>query len=318
MTVPLAPATGVPPAPSGTRTAPLRSGTRRKPQIRLLFLLPAAVFLALFSFYPLLQLIRMSVSAVSAATLNGEWVFTGLENFTKGFSTGETTQALTRTGVFVVVVTLLGMVGGLAAAIVLRIQGRWSGFLMALMVFVWALPPVVNGSVWKFLLGDSGLFNSILTSTGLREAAIPFLYDQYWALMSVAFVNAFAVIPFNALVFRAALLGIPPESFEAAALDGANKWQEIRHIMLPSVRPTTLVLLVLTIVYGFRSFDFIYVMTYGGPGTATNTLPFLGYLQAFVRYDFGLGSATSVVTVLGVLVLAAVYARSIRREESES
>jgi len=84
------------------------------------------------------------------------------------------------------------------------------------------------------------------------------------------------------------------------------------------VRPTTLVLLVLTIVYGFRSFDFIYVMTYGGPGTATNTLPFLGYLQAFARYDFGLGAATSVVTVLGVLVLAAVYARSIRREEAES
>ncbi len=88
--------------------------------------------------------------------------------------------------------------------------------------------------------------------------------------------------------------------------------------MLAAVRPTTLVLLILTIVYAFRSFDFIYVMTYGGPGTATNTLPFLGYLQAFVRFDFGLGSATSIVTVLFVLVLAAVYARSIRREESES
>jgi len=318
MTAPLASATGVPLARSVSRASGRRSRARRKPQVRLLFLLPAAVFLLLFSFYPLLQLVRMSVSAVSAATLNREWVFTGLENFSAGFSSGETTQALYRTGVFVLVVTVLGMIGGLVAAIVLRIQGRWSGFLMALMVFVWALPPVVNGSVWKFLLGDSGLFNSILTSTGLRETPIPFLYDQYWALMSVAFVNAFAVIPFNALVFRAALLGIPPETFEAAALDGASKRQEIRHIMLPSVRPTTLVLLVLTIVYGFRSFDFIYVMTYGGPGTATNTLPFLGYLQAFVRYDFGLGSATSVVTVLGVLALAVVYARSIRREESES
>ncbi len=316
MTTPLAPAAvrsaARPPRSRGMRA---RYGSR---QVKLLFLLPAAAFLGLFSLFPLIQLLRMSVSNVSAATLNGAWTFIGLENFTAGFASGESTQALYRTGVFVLVVTVLGMVIGLGAAIALRTKGRWSGFLLALMVFVWALPPVVNGSVWKFLLGDSGLFNTLLMTSGLRDTAVPFLYDQYWALMSVAFVNSFVVIPFNALVFRAALMNISPEVFEAAALDGANKWQEIRHIMLPSVRPTTLVLLVLTIVYGFRSFDFIYVMTYGGPGTATNTLPFLGYLQAFVRYDFGLGSATSVVTVLGVLVLAAVYARSIRREESES
>ena len=322
MTAPLAPA-AVPPNSSAVarRTRPRgRDPRARGPrgQVRLLFLLPATIFLGLFSLYPLLQLVRMSVSAVSAATLNGEWLFTGLENFNRGFVGGENTDALVRTGVFVLIVTTLGMIGGLTAAIALRTPGRWSGFLLALMVFVWALPPVVNGSVWKFLLGDAGLFNALLLGSGLRDTAVPFLYDQYWALMAVAFVNSFAVIPFNALVFRAALMNIPPETFEAAALDGASKSQELRHIMLPSVRPTTLVLLVLTIVYGFRSFDFIYVMTYGGPGTATNTLPFLGYLQAFVRYDFGLGSATSVVTVLGVLVLAFVYARSIRREESES
>ncbi|MDO8106697.1 sugar ABC transporter permease [Isoptericola sp. b441] len=308
-------ATGVA-APS--RSPRARSRDRRRPQRRLVFLLPAALFLGIFSLYPLVQLLRMSVSDVTARTLNSPWSFVGLDNFTAGFSSGQTTQALVRTLVFVGVVTLLGMVGGLAGAIALRTRGRWSGLLLAVMVFVWALPPVVNGSVWKFLLGDAGLINTVLLDLGLRQAPAPFLYDQYWALMSVAFVNAFAVIPFNALVFRAALMNIEPETFEAAALDGANRWQEIRHIMLPAVRATTLVLLVLTVVYGFRSFDFIYVMTYGGPGTATNTLPFLGYLQAFVRYDFGLGAATSVVTVLGVLVLAVVYARSIRREEAES
>jgi multiple sugar transport system permease protein len=320
MTTPLAPTAG---APGDVRTRPARTaqaprGRRRPRQLRLLFLAPAAVFLTLLSFYPLMQLVRMSVSSVNVASLNSTWDFVGLDNFVRGFSTGQSTVALQRTLVFVLVVTLLGMLIGLAAAIALRTRGRWSGFLLALMVFVWALPPVVNGSVWKFLLGDDGLVNTLLLQSGLRDAAVPFLYDQYWALMSVAFVNSFAVIPFNALVFRAALMNIPPETFEAAALDGANRWQEVRHIMLPAARPTTLVLLVLTIVYGFRSFDFIYVMTYGGPGTATNTLPFLGYLQAFVRYDFGLGSATSVVTVLGVLVLAAVYSRSIRREEAES
>lgn len=313
----LAPTTA--PAANAPATRTGRRGRRMSArQVRLLFLLPAAVLLGLFSLYPLIQLVRMSVSAVTAGTLNSEWVFTGLENFRTSFVGGEGADAAVRTGVFVLVVTTLGMLLGLAAAIALRTRGRWSAVLLAIMVFVWALPPVVNGSVWKFLMGDRGLLNAVALGTGLRDTPMPFLYDQYWALMSVAFVNSFAVIPFNALVFRAALMNIPPDIFEAAALDGANKWQEVRHIMLPAVRPTTLVLLVLTIVYGFRSFDFIYVMTYGGPGTATNTLPFLGYLQAFARYDFGLGAATSVVTVLGVLVLAAVYARSIRREEAES
>lgn len=289
---------------------------QRRRQVRLLFLAPAAVLLGVLSIYPLIQLVRMAFSAVTAATLNAHWDWVGLANIRTGWVSGDTPHALVRTVVFVAVVTLLGTGLGLAGAIALRTRGRWSGVLLALMVFVWALPPVVNGSVWKFLLGDTGLVNTVLVHTGLRALPAPFLYDQYWALGAVAFVNSFAVIPFNALVYRAALLNIEPEIFEAAAIDGASRWQEIRHIMMPAVRPTSLVLLVLTIVYGFRSFDFIYVMTYGGPGTATNTLPFLGYLQAFVRYDFGLGSSTSVVTVLGVLVLAAVYARSIRREES--
>jgi len=317
MTAPPAPVVAAPDVPADRPVRRVRK-PRSAPQVRLAFLLPAAVFLALFSIYPLVQLVRMSVSAVTSATLGADWVFTGLENFRASFVTGDGADALRRTAVFVVVVTVLGMVGGLAAAIALRTSGRWSGFLLGLMVFVWALPPVVNGSVWKFLLGDNGLVNVAVMGTGLRDTPVPFLYDQYWALLAVAFVNSWAVVPFNALVFRAALMNIPPETFEAAALDGANRWQEIRHIMLAAVRPTTLVLLILTIVYAFRSFDFIYVMTYGGPGTATNTLPFLGYLQAFVRFDFGLGSATSVVTVLFVLALAAVYARSIRREESES
>jgi multiple sugar transport system permease protein len=311
------------PIPPATRRAVARpawsppkrhspSGNRKK----LAFILPAAVFLALFSFYPMVQLLRMSVSAVNSSTLNSAWQFVGGANFAKGWQQGDLGIAFGNTTIFVVVVTLLGLLGGLAAAILLASSTRMSAFVLGLMVFIWALPPVVNGSVWKFLLGDTGLINAMLSGVGLTQHAVPFLYDEHFALMSVAIVNSWAVIPFNALVFRAAILGIPAETFEAARIDGANRWQEIRHMIVPAVRPTTLVLTVLTVVYAFRSFDFIYVMTYGGPGTATNTLPFLSYLQAFVRYDFGLGAATAVISVLLVLVLAFIYARSIRSEEA--
>lgn len=286
-------------------------------QARLAYVLPAALGLAVLAVYPLVQLVRMSFSAVTSSTLQNPWALVGWANFAADAKGGELWAALGNTGIFALIVTVVGLVGGFAAAVALRDSGRWPAFLLGMMVFIWALPPVVNGSVWKFLLGDSGLFNTLIHATGLAHSPVPFLYDQHMALYSVAFVNSWAVVPFNALVFRAAMLGVPAEIFEAARLDGAGPAKEIRHILIPAVRPTTLVLTVLTVVYAFRSFDFIYVMTYGGPGTATNTLPFLGYLQAFVQYDYGKGAATAVLAALLVIVLAVVYARSVNKEENE-
>ena len=297
------------------RSSRRRNGNRRR---KLAFALPAGVFLLIFSFFPLAQLARMSVSDVSARTLNQPWEFVGFDNFVGSATQGSLFPAFGNTVVFVLIVTGIGLIGGLGAAILLSTSTWLSAFVLGLMVFIWALPPVVNGSVWKFLLGDAGLINSLIVGAGLSADAVPFLYDERFALLSVAIVNSWAVIPFNALVFRAAILGIPGETFEAARIDGANRWQEIWHMIIPAVRPTTLVLAVLTIVYAFRSFDFIFVMTYGGPGVATNTLPFLSYLQAFVRFDFGMGAATAVISVLLVLVLAVIYARSVRSEEAHS
>src|SRR5699024_10357212 len=91
-------------------------------------------------------------------------------------TSGATTEALWRTLVFVVVVTAVGMIGGLAAAIALRTAGRWSEVVLAVMVFVWALPPVVNGSVWKFLLADDGLVNILARTLGLTDGSFPFLF----------------------------------------------------------------------------------------------------------------------------------------------
>lgn len=289
---------------------------RRRPRNKQwLYIVPAAVFLAALSIYPLAQLVRMALSDVSVQNLHGDWPFVGLANFVEGWLNGTLQAGLGRTLVFVVIVTGLGLVAGIGAAVALRGRSRWSGVILALMVFIWALPPVVNGSVWKFLLAENGLLNTIITAFGADP--FPFLYDERYALFAVAIVNAWAVIPFNALVFRAAIINIPGELFEAAQLDGANPRQEFRHIILPSLTPTTIVLTVLTVVYAFRSFDFVYVMTKGGPGTSTQTLPYMSFQQAFIGYDLSAGAATAVVTVALVIVLAGVYARSVLKEERE-
>ena len=213
------------------------------------------------------------------------------------------------------VVTAIGMVGGFAVAVAV-----WSGtpggsFLLGMMVFVWALPPVINGSIWKFLLGDHGLINETLRGLHLAPQGIGFLYDTHFALWSVALVNAWAVIPFNALIFRAALLSVDESVLEAAEVDGARPRHRVRYIFLPHARPAAAVLTVLTIVYAFRSFDFIYVMTSGGPGTSSTTLPYLAYAQAFQNLDYGGGAATALLALVVVVVFALVYARDVRRNE---
>lgn len=298
-----------------TATASSAPRRRRRRDRRWIYLLPAGIFLGALSIYPLFQLVRLALSDVQVRDLHGDWEFVGLQNFIAGFSDGTLSAGLGRTLVFVAIVTVIGLVGGIGAAVALRGNSRAPVALLAIMVFIWALPPVVTGSVWKFLLAETGLINSALAAIGLGP--VPFLYDERFALVAVAVVNSWAVIPFNTLVFRAAILNIPGEIFEAAQLDGARPRHEFWNVILPSLRPATLVLAILTIVYAFRSFDFVYVMTRGGPGTSTQTLPYLSFQQAFVGYDFSAGAATAVLAVVLVLVLAAVYARNVLKEESE-
>ncbi|WP_395244075.1 carbohydrate ABC transporter permease [Agromyces sp. MMS24-K17] len=252
---------------------------------------------------------------MTAATLNSPWPFVGLDNYAELFASPEFLRVVGNTLAFVVIVTGLGMVGGFAVAIAVSSRTRGASFLLGMMVFVWALPPVVNGSIWKFLLGEHGLLNEALKGSGAATTGVGFLFDPALALWSVALVNAWAVIPFNALIFRASLLSIDDSILEAAEIDGAGPWQRIRHVLLPHARPAATVLTILTVVYAFRSFDFIYVMTSGGPGTSSTTLPYLAYVEAFVTLDYGSGAATALLALAVVLVLALLYARDVRRNE---
>ncbi|KQW08125.1 hypothetical protein ASC66_04090 [Leifsonia sp. Root4] len=291
-----------------------RHGQRLGDQ-RLALALPAAALILILAIWPLIQLAVMSVNDVTSATLNSDWGFIGAANFSELFADPGFPRVVANTLIFVVIVTAIGLVGGFAAAVAVSSSTRGASFLLGLMVFVWALPPVVNGSIWKFLLGDNGLFNETLRALGVTEGGIGFLYDPQLALWSVALVNAWAVVPFNALIFRAALLNIDEQVLEAAEVDGAGPWQRIRHVLIPGSRSAATVLAILTVVYAFRSFDFIYVMTAGGPGTASTTLPYLAYVQAFVKLDYGSGAATALIGLSVIVVLALIYARDARRTE---
>jgi len=278
-----------------------------------LFLLPAGLYLALLTFYPLFELVRMSVSRVTPEVLYQPWPFVGLEEFQRAISTADFRDALVNTLIYVMVVLLSGLIGGLISALILWRSTPLASAVLGVIVFVWAMPPLVNGSVWRFLLDQRGLIDSLLTTAHLP--AVLWLVDGKLPLLSVALVNSWVAVPFATIVYRAALLDVPRELIEAAAVDGAVPGQIIRHIILPLLRPVMIVLAVITVVYAFRSFDFIYIMTSGGPGTVSTTLPFLAYRLAFQSYRYSLGAATAIVAVAIVLGLAMVYLRQVRQEE---
>ena len=280
-----------------------------------LYVVPAVFLLTLLSAYPLFQLARMSFSDVGIKNITGSWENVGLANFRLITSDPDFKQILFNTLIFVGIVTFLGLFLGFAAATAFNDDKKTSDLLLGFMVFIWALPPIVNGSVWKFLLGGDGLINVLLQKANLINEPIPFLYDPKLALYSVAIVNCWAVIPFNALILKAAFKSVSKDVLEASEIDGVTPLQQIRYVYLPFSRPTLLVLTILTLVYGFRSFDFIYVMTYGGPGLATNTLPFLGYIKAFVQFKFSEGAAIALLSAVFTSSLAFLYSRSVRKEE---
>jgi multiple sugar transport system permease protein len=277
------------------------------------FLLPALLYLAALTFYPMFELVRMSFSHVTPEVLYQPWPFVGLDEFQKAASTADFREALFNTLVYVTVVVVMGLVGGLLAALALWRSTPLTSFVFGVIIFVWAMPPLVNGSVWRFMLDQRGIVDSLLVA--LHLPAVLWLVDGKLPLLSVALVNSWVAVPFATIVYRAALLDVPVEVLEAAAVDGAVPRQIVQYVVIPLLRPVMIVLAVVTVVYAFRSFDFIYIMTSGGPGTVSTTLPYLAYRLAFQSYQYSLGAATAVISVLIVLVMAFVYIRQVRREE---
>jgi ABC-type sugar transport system permease subunit len=277
------------------------------------FALPALLLLLFFVAYPMFELVRMSISDVNPGTLLRDWPFVGFDNFSTLFQDPRFLATVIRTVVFGLVVLVIGVIGGLIAALALNRPSRFGAFTYALIVLMWALPPIVSGVTWKFMLAGDGIINQLLLASGVVPEPILFLIDGAMPLISVAFVAGWVALPFAAIVFRASLMDVPREYYEAAQVDGAGVVAQFRYITLPSIAPTIYVVSILLLSYAVRSFDFTFAMTGGGPGDASTTLPVFGYLTAFTGFNYSEGAAIAVLTVGAVLLFALPYARSIRR-----
>ena len=292
-----------------------RGRSRHVRLVRLAFSAPAAVLLAVLSLYPLVVLVQMSVDNVTITNLLRYWHYVGLQNFRDELTDPTFRTVAVQTLILVTAILILTLVLGFLLAMVLRENTRLNRITQTTMILVWTLPPIVAGSLWKFLLASDGGLSTLLVRLHVLDHPTPFLSQSSTALAAVTAVTLWSSAPFAVMVIKSAILDVPQDVIDAARVDGASASQVVTSVIVPMIRPTLLILGVLSVVGAFKAFDFIYVMTRGGPGTSSTTIPFLGYLLAFQNYQFGAAGAVSVLAMLVVLVLAMGYIYAVRREE---
>jgi multiple sugar transport system permease protein len=233
--------------------------------------------------------------------------FIGLANYLAAFADPVFWSSLLNSLIWVISAVALQFLLGLTAALLLNRSFAWRGIARALVVVPWALPSVIIGLVWTWMLDfNLGLLNELGMRVGLLSQPVAWLAQPNAAMGAVILAVVWQGFPFFAVTMLAGLQAIPAELYEAAALDGARTFATFRHVTLPGLAGIIATALLLRTIWVANSLDLILVMTGGGPGTATQTLPLHAFLTAWSGGDYGQGSALAVILtliLLGVVVI---------------
>jgi len=287
------------------------AASRRRSNVRfaILALSPAWLFLAVLIGYPL---VKVLLDAFQHAHLVNASVggFAGLENFDKVVSDPHFLPAIGNTITWTVGSVVGEFLLGLGSAYLLNRKMRGQGFFRVVTFIPWLVPIIVAGMTWEWILNpDFGILNSLLTSSGIVDTPINFLGDKAWAMPTVIFVNVWRSFPYYTITFLAAMQAIPDELYEAAELDGASAWRRFWSVTMPQLRSPALIIVFIHLIWTAVNFDFIWVLTEGGPNYATITLPILIYRYSLQQFDVGAASALSTFMLIATSLLFVLYYR---------
>tara|TARA_R110002124_G_scaffold144122_6_gene309005 strand:- start:4401 stop:5336 length:936 start_codon:yes stop_codon:yes gene_type:complete len=286
-----------------------------------LLVLPAMLVLAFFFAGPAVYNIALAFQELSLFDLGREGKWVGLANFAEVLTDSSTGQSLINTTLWLTIVTVaLRLVLGLGLALLLNasVFSRWKlGWLVRSLILVpWVTPPVVAVAAWKWLLDARyGVVNQALMGLGVIEQGIPFLARTATVWGAIETMLIWRELPFVVITILAALQSIPSELREAARIDGANEFQIQTRIVLPLLKPVLAVITLLTTIWTFNNFVYVWLATRGGPGDYTQVLATQMYTTSFVDYRMGAGAAVGVVMSLIMFVFALVYFFVIFREK---
>lgn len=269
-------------------------------------LAPAVILLLLLTVYPIANLLLMSVSDITYARGKAVWRFVGLAHFQDLLNDVILQDALVNTITFVVVAVAIEMVLGFSLAMLTsRTIGR-TGVYRTIMVVPILVPAIAIGSMWRLLYDvDFGLINRAIGWFG--GAPIGFLGSTKYAMMSVILVDIWHWVPFVFLICLAGFESLPGETLEAASVDGAGWWQMLGFIILPLMWPTLSVALMFRSIFAFKVFDEIFLLTSGGPGTATEVISLYIYEVFFRQSRMGYGALISVMTIAMIILFLAGF-----------
>lgn len=276
-----------------------------------LMVAPVVICLLILVIYPFFFAIWISFTD---RMVGGQGNFIGLANYRYLINWIDFRATVRNTIVLVVSVQSLKLVLGMGIALLLNQQIRGRQIWRSLILIPWAMPAFVAFITWKLLYApQGGAFNYILLNLGLVDTHVDFLSTKTWAMPSVVVASFWRGFPFWVISFLAALQNVPQELYEAAAMDGASAWQRFRHITLPSIRHVVLVVLLLSTIWTTNSFEAIWLLTQGGPSSATMTFPVLAY---FGLQNLRIGEAASVsVSMLPVFAMLAFIVAKLLQEE---
>lgn len=292
-------------------------GRRERAWRNQLFVLPAVLVVAATTLYPLFYNLQLSTyDAPLTKFLRGEITGVGFGNYADQLADPVMWRALGTSLIYTTATIVLMLVGGTALALFFNRRFPGRNLLRAALFLPYVLPSVVAANVWRWLLdGTFGLLNHVLATLHLIDEPVFWLGQPGTALVAVIIATGWTMIPFAMLLLVAGLQSVPPEVLEAAELDGAGPARRFFSITVPHLLPVALVVALLGFIYTFKTFDTIFIMTKGGPGDATTTLPILAYNSAFVNFDLGQGAALNTLLLVIPVVLALLYFRAVGREE---
>ncbi|MFI7024234.1 carbohydrate ABC transporter permease [Micromonospora sp. NPDC049900] len=294
-----------------------RPATRRPPWWRsrtalgYLFVLAPMLFLFVVLIVPIGYNLWVSLHSWRLTSVTGP-EFVGLANYIEVLQTPRWRDTIVRTAIFVVLTVVLQVIVGFGTALFLHRHFPKARALRVALLLPMMVSEVAVGNVWRLLYNyDGGLLNWALGLIGVDRV---FWLGPDMAFFSIVLTDVWQNAPFVTLVIFAALQTMPKDILEAADLDGATGWARIRQIIVPVVQPAVLLVLIFQTMFAIRSFGTIWILTEGGPGTATTLLSIDIFRVALQSYDVGLASTLSWFLVLINLVVAIIYMRWLKRD----
>ncbi|MFB5266915.1 carbohydrate ABC transporter permease [Paenibacillus enshidis] len=281
-----------------------------------LLLLPAIVVVLAFFAYPVAKAFQLAFMHYVLFEPNNIG-YAGLENFRALFADPNMLRILLNSIIWVMATVGFQFILGFALALALNSRFKGKNLYQAVVFLPWAVSAFLIGMIFKWMFSErGGLVNHLLLETGLINKSIPFLAIPYASIIPVIIAMIWYGVPFFGIMILAALQSVPDEMLEAADIDGAGRFRKLLQIIMPYIKPTLILTLLLRVIWVFNSADLIYIMTDGGPANSSHNLPSYIFNKVGYSADFGQASALGVLMLIVLILYTVVFLRITRYKEA--